>query len=96
MIRFSVFYPETEGATFDHEYYAQQHVPLALATWGLDNAQIEKGLNGPYVAAVHFNFESMEAMTAAMASEGTSAVMADVANYTTITPVTQTSLIVAP
>jgi uncharacterized protein (TIGR02118 family) len=95
MIRFSVFYPATEGATFDHEYYEQKHVPLAVATWGLEGAQIDKGLSGPYVAAVHFTFESTDAMSAAMGSEGTGAVMADVANYTTITPVTQTSVIVA-
>lgn len=95
MIRFSVFYPVTEGATFDHEYYAMKHVPLAVATWGLEGAQIEKGIDGPYVAAVHFTFESMEAMGAALGNEGTGAVMADIANYTTITPVTQTSEIVA-
>jgi uncharacterized alpha/beta hydrolase family protein len=43
---------------------------------------------------VHFKFESMDAVGAAMGAEGTAAVMADVANYTTITPVLQTSEIV--
>lgn len=94
MIRFSVLYPETEGATFDHDYYANKHVPLALKTWGLESAEIDKGVSGPYVAAVHFTFESMDAMGAALAAEGTGEVMADVANYTTIQPVTQTSEIV--
>jgi uncharacterized protein (TIGR02118 family) len=95
MIRFSVFYPVTEGATFDHDYYAQKHVPLAMKTWGIESARIEKGLNGPYVAAVHFDFESTEAMGAAMGVPGTADVMADIANYTTIAPVTQTSEVVA-
>jgi uncharacterized protein (TIGR02118 family) len=95
MIRLSVFYPSTEGATFDHDYYRDKHVPLAVKTWGLDSAQIDKGLDGPYVAAVHFTFESLEAVQAAMGSEGTGAVLADVANYTTIAPVLQTSEIVA-
>ncbi len=94
MIRFSVLYPTTDGATFDHDYYRDKHVPLALETWGLDGAQIDKGIDGPYVAAVHFTFESTDAMGAALASEGTAAVMADVANYTTIAPVIQTSEIV--
>lgn len=94
MIRVSVFYPATEGATFDHDYYRDKHVPLAMKTWGLDSAEIDKGVDGPYVAAVHFRFESLEAMQAAMASPDTGAVMADVANYTTITPVLQTSQIV--
>jgi uncharacterized protein (TIGR02118 family) len=95
MIRFSVFYPTTEGATFDHDYYANKHVPLAEKTWGVSGAQIDKGINGPYVAAVHFTFESAEAMGAAMGSPGTADVMADVANYTTISPVVQTSEIVS-
>ena len=94
MIRLSVLYPKTEGASFDHEYYANSHVPLALSTWGLDSAEIDKGLNGPYEAAVHFTFESMDAMAAAMGNEGTAAVQADVANYTTIVPEMQGSEIV--
>lgn len=96
MIRFSVFYPKTEGASFDHDYYRDQHVPLAIATWGLDPSRvtIEKGIDGPYEAAVHFTFESPEALGAALGSEGTGAVMADVANYTTIQAVVQTSEVV--
>jgi uncharacterized protein (TIGR02118 family) len=95
MIRLSVLYPATEGATFDHDYYANSHVPLAVKAWGLEGADIDKGVNGPYVAAVHFTFDSMEAMGAALGAPGTADVMADVPNYTTIQPVMQTSEIVA-
>ena len=95
MIRLSVFYPKTEGADFDHDYYRDKHVPLAVKSWGLSGAEIDKGVDGPYVAAVHFTFESMDAMGAAMGSPGTGDVMADVANYTTIQPVLQTSEIVS-
>ncbi len=94
MIRLSVYYPKTEGATFDHDYYRDTHVPLAVKAWGLSGAQIDKGVDGPYVAAVHFEFETLDAMGAAMGGDGTAEVMADVANYTTITPVLQTSEIV--
>lgn len=94
MIRLSVFYPTTEGAAFDHDYYANSHVPLAVQTWGLPGAEIDKGVNGPYVAAVHFTFDSLEAMGSAMSAPGTADIMADVANYTTIQPVMQTSEIV--
>jgi uncharacterized protein (TIGR02118 family) len=58
------------------------------------NDEIEKGVNRPYVAAVHLRFESLEAVQAAMSGTATSDVTADVANYTTITPVIQTSEIV--
>ena len=95
MIRLSVFYPSTDGATFDHDYYRNQHVPLAVKTWGTDGAEIDRGVDGPYVAAVHFTFDSLEAMGAAMAVDGTADVLADVANYTSITPVLQTSEIVS-
>ena len=94
MIRLSVFYPTTEGATFDHDYYRNSHVPLCLKTWGVENAEIDKGVDGPYVAAVHFRFESMDAMAAAMGNPATAEILGDVPNYTTITPVLQTSEIV--
>ena len=95
MIRLSVFYPSAEGATFDHDYYLENHVPLAMRAWGLSEAEIDKGVDGPYVAAVHFEFDSVEALGAAMAAEATGEVLADVANYTNIAPVLQTSEIVA-
>ena len=94
MIRLSVLYPKTDGASFDHDYYRDKHVPLAVKTWGLDGAEIDKGVDGPYVAAVHFQFASLEALQAAMGAAGTGEVIADVANYTTIQPVMQTSEIV--
>ncbi|HET6812155.1 MAG TPA: EthD family reductase [Acidimicrobiales bacterium] len=95
MIRLSVLYPSTEGAKFDHDYYRTKHVPLCIKTWGTAGAEIDKGVDGPYVAAVHFKFDSPEALQQAMGSEGTGAILADVANYTTITPVLQTSEIVS-
>jgi uncharacterized protein (TIGR02118 family) len=94
MIRFTVSYPATEGATFDHDYYRDKHVPLAVKTWGLAGAEIDKGIDGPSVAAVHFKFESLDAMGAAMGASGTADVLADVANYTSIQPVLQTSEII--
>jgi len=94
MIRFSVLYPKTDGARFDHDYYRDQHVPLAVSTWGVERVEIDKGLDGPYEAAVHFFFPSTDAIAAAMGAEGTAAISADVANYTDIKAVLQTSEIV--
>jgi uncharacterized protein (TIGR02118 family) len=96
MIRLSVYYPSSEGATFDHDYYRDSHIPLCLETWGLgaEQVQIDKGLDGPHVAAVHFQFESMDEMQKAMGVPGTAEVQADVPNYTTITPQMQVSEIV--
>jgi uncharacterized protein (TIGR02118 family) len=94
VIRFSVLYPAGEDARFDHDYYRDKHVPLAKKTWGVDVAEIDRGVNGPYVAAVHFQFASQDALTQALGSEGTAAVQSDVANYTNIEPVIQVSEIV--
>jgi uncharacterized protein (TIGR02118 family) len=95
MIRFSVFYPASDEATFDHDYYRDHHVPLCLKTWGLDGAEIDRGVDGPYVAAVHFRFASSEALSEARSSAGNANVRADVANYTNIRPVFQISEIVS-
>ena len=94
MIRLSVFYPAAEGASFDHDYYRENHVPLCVRTWNPKSAEIDKGIDGPNVAAVHITFESLDALQQAMASEGTADILADVANYTSIAPVLQTSEIV--
>ncbi|MBI2709599.1 MAG: EthD family reductase [Actinobacteria bacterium] len=94
MIRMSVLYPTTEGASFDHDYYRDSHVPLCVRTWDPVSAEIDRGMAGPYVAAVHFTFASTEAMEAAMGLPGTGDVLADVANYTSIQPIIQTSEIV--
>ena len=94
MIRLSVLYPKTEGASFDHDYYRDSHVPLAVKTWGIERFEIDRGLDGPYEAAVHFFFESVEAMGAAMATEGTAVVRADIASYKTIIPERQLSEVV--
>jgi uncharacterized protein (TIGR02118 family) len=93
MIRVSVLYPSGDDTTFDHDYYKNTHVPMCTAAWNV-GAEIDKGTSGPYVAAVHFFFESMDAMQGAMASPDTAKLMADMPNYTNATPVMQVSEIV--
>ena len=94
MIRVSVTYPSSDTSTFDHDYYAATHVPMCVSAWSPAKTEIDKGVNGPNVAAVHFTFDTMEAFQAAMGSPRTGDVMADVPNYTNITPVMQISEIV--
>jgi uncharacterized protein (TIGR02118 family) len=91
MVRFSVLYSATEADTFDHDYYRDKHVPLCRDTWQPARVEIDRGIDGPYVAAVHFLFETPEAFEAALAHEGSAAIRADVPNYTTIVPTTQLS-----
>lgn len=94
MIRLSIYYPVTDGATFDWTYYVNTHVPLVVAGWKPVASSIDKGVNGPYSAILYLDFESMDALGAAFGSESTAAIMADTANYTTIQPTLQTSEVV--
>jgi uncharacterized protein (TIGR02118 family) len=93
-IRLSVYYPKTEGASFDHEYYRDTHVPLCCAIWRPDRAEIDMGVEGPYVAAVHFLFGSPVRMREALENPGSVKIREDVANYTTITPMRQVSEVI--
>jgi uncharacterized protein (TIGR02118 family) len=90
MIRMSVLYPAGDGVTFDHDYYATKHVPMCTEAFGC-RAEIDKGLNGPYVGAVHFFFDDMDAFQNALKTPKLGEIMADVANYTNATPVQQIS-----
>ena len=93
MIRLSVFYPKGEGKTFDHEYYRDKHIPMALSIWKPLVVEIDKGIDGPYEAAAHFTFASKEDLQAAMTNPEIKSITADLRNYTDITPVMQTSSI---
>jgi uncharacterized protein (TIGR02118 family) len=95
MIKLSVSYPSGEGTTFDHDYYSSSHIPLCNIAFSPTKIEVDKGIDGPNVAGVHFYFDSMEAMQTALANPKMGDVMADVANYTNIAPVMQVSEIVS-
>ena len=95
MIRLSVFYPATEGASFDHDYYREKHVPLACAPGVSSAPRSTRGSTARTWPRCISRSTRLDALQQAMASEGTADVLADVANYTTIAPVLQTSEIVA-
>ena len=88
MIHLMVLYPKGEGKTFDAEYWANTHMPLAGSSWPTCSKwEATKGDdNSPFHAAGHFYFGSQEDLGAAMGTEATAKVMADVANYTNIEP----------
>lgn len=94
MICVTVTYPSAEGGHFDHDYYATSHVPLAVRAWSPLRTEIDRGINGPTTAAVRFYFDSLDSFQAAMGASATGEVMADVVNYTDLTPVLQVSEIV--
>ena len=103
MIRVSVLYPHKEGGKFDHDYYAQKHMPLVkarLGGLGLVRLEIDKGLAGgapdapaPFVCIGHLYFNALADFQKAMGAHGAE-FMADVPNYTNLAPQVQISEIV--
>ena len=100
MIKVTVLYPNKPDAKFDHDYYANQHVKMAvekLGPMGLVRGEIDKGIGGipagsppPYVALGHMVFNSIEDFQKGFAAHGEE-IMADVPNYTNIEPQIQIS-----
>ena len=99
MIRVSVLYPYKEGARFDWSYYLGSHVPMVVRKFGMavKATTVDQGIGGgspggpaPYVAIIHFTFDSVPAFQAAFAPHAQE-IMADIPKYTSIEPIVQIS-----
>jgi len=97
MIKVTVLYPATEGASFDHDYYRNSHIPameehmgpLGLVRWEAERGigTAEPGAPAPYVAIGCMYFETLEQVQAAFGAAED--LRADIPNYTDIDPVFQ-------
>lgn len=102
MIKVSVFYPFTPGARFNHDYYRDTHMPLVKARMGeaCHHYTVDKGLAGGapgtdpvYVGMCHIFSESVEAFQAGFGPHAAE-ILADIPNYTDLSPVLQISEVV--
>jgi len=102
MIRVSVMYPNTPGARFDHDYYRDKHMPMIKKQMGdaLKYYTVEKGVTGgapgtppTYVGMCHLLCDSIETFESAFGPHAQE-ILADVPNYTDLTPVMQISEVV--
>ena len=91
MIKLTVSYAAGDDVAFNHDYYANTHVPMCNEAFAPVRTEIERGIDGPAVAAVSFYFTSTEALQAAMGSERMGDIMGDIVNYTNATPSMQVS-----
>ncbi|MGB0112458.1 MAG: EthD family reductase [Ilumatobacteraceae bacterium] len=80
MIKVSVMYPRSDGATFDMEYYKTTHMEIVDRTMKPAKWEIDSGIDGPYLAIGHLYFESNDAMGAGLGAAGEAT--ADVPNFT--------------
>jgi uncharacterized protein (TIGR02118 family) len=99
MIKFSIFYPNKEGTTFDMDYYCNKHIPLLNlhSGEGIKRIEVEQGLAGgapgsepEYIASGHIYFDSMETFQTSFVPH-IAIFRADVPNYTNVVPVLQIS-----
>lgn len=96
MIRASALFPNTEGATFDMNYFLETHMPMARRELGsaVLKEEIWSGLSAPglpratYLAILHMYFKDLESFAAAFAGHD-EAIMADLAEYTNVQPILQ-------
>ena len=102
MIKVSVMYPNTAGARFDHAYYRDKHMPLVKRLMGEACLfyTVDKGLAGgapgepaPYVGMCHIYSTSVETFQAGFGPHAKE-ILADIANYTDLSPVMQVSEVV--
>ena len=103
MIKVSVFYPRTEGAGFDMDYYVTKHMPMVADLCGsaVKNWSVDSGLAGgapgqppAYVCVGNILFNSLDEFQTAFGPHA-GQIMGDIPNYTTISPIVQISDVVA-
>jgi uncharacterized protein (TIGR02118 family) len=98
MIKVSVLYPNTPGATFDMAYYTSKHLPMVQKkVAACKGVAAEQGLSGgepgskpTYIALGHLLFDSVEAFQTGFGPHA-SEILADVPNYTNTRLVMQIS-----
>jgi uncharacterized protein (TIGR02118 family) len=99
MIKVSVFYPASDSAKFDMDYYCNSHIPMVKDKLGAacKSVAVEQGVGGgapgapaTYVAMGHLYFDSAAEFQKAFGQHADE-IMKDIPNYTNIQPVIQIS-----
>ena len=94
----TVTYPKSKGATFDFDYYREQHLPQvgkAFEPFGLGYGSVLKGeqsLDGKepaYFLTAILSFATEQGARDAVASDAGKALIDDIKNFTTAKPVMQ-------
>ncbi len=102
MIKVTILYPNSEGKTFDMDYYTNKHMPMVARLLGdsLKVYKIDKGLSGrtpdepkPYLAIGYLYFDQLSAYQNSFGPNAKE-IVGDIPNYTNIQPVLQISEVV--
>jgi uncharacterized protein (TIGR02118 family) len=94
----TITYPKSPDATFDFDYFRSKHLPelgKAFKPFGLGYASVlrgEESLDGndpAYFVTTILSFATEQGARDAVASDAAKALAADIANFTSVTPVMQ-------
>jgi uncharacterized protein (TIGR02118 family) len=94
----TITYPKSPDATFDFDYFRSKHLPelgKAFKPFGLGYASVlrgEESLDGndpAYFVTTILSFATEQGARDAVASDAARALAADIANFTSVTPVMQ-------
>ena len=94
----TVTYPKSPDSSFDFDYFRQKHLPeigKAFKPFGLGYASVLRGeetLGGgepAYFATTILSFATEEGARNAVASDAGRALAADIAHFTSVTPIIQ-------
>jgi len=91
VIKVSVLYANSDDATFDVDYYKATHMAIVQRTMKPSRIEVDEGNDGPYVAAGHLCFDDEAAFAVGMGNSDEA--LADVPNFTNVTPVMQNSTV---
>ncbi len=99
MVKVTIMYPNSEGKTFDMDYYATKHMPMVAELLGesLKSLSIDKGISGrtpdddiPYVAIGYLYFNKLSDYQESFGPNAKK-IVSDIPNYTNIQPIIQIS-----
>ncbi|MGX1930356.1 EthD family reductase [Flagellimonas sp. 2504JD4-2] len=99
MVKVTILYPNSDGKTFDMDYYSKNHMPMVADLLGdaLKHYAIDKGISGrtpdepiPYLAIGYLYFDQLSDYQNAFGPNAEQ-IVGDIPNYTNIQPVVQIS-----
>ncbi len=99
MIKVTILYPNSDGKTFDMDYYSNKHMPMLKTLMGdsLKLLEIDKGISGrtpdepiPYLAIGYLYFDKLSAYQNSFGPNAEK-IVGDIPNYTNIQPIVQIS-----
>jgi len=104
MFNISSIYPRTLDATFDFDYYLNNHMPLSIellsTAKGFRGVSVERGkdieqppMPSSYIAMCHYYFDTLEDFIAAFMPHA-ERLQGDIENYTNIKPIIQINEVV--